>query len=147
MRERWAGYAAAVWSAVFAVFHIIWALGYYALLDPVMAAKMFAVPWKLAYDIVIAGICVFAVPLCLALVMPWGRRVPRRALGFFAWTGTGLLVLRSVASIMQAGYLMTTGEFAIGRMGVWEWWFYLGAILYVIAMRRWSRETAPVSSA
>ena len=34
----WVAYAAALWAAVFAVFHIIWAAGWYPLLDAEGAA-------------------------------------------------------------------------------------------------------------
>ena len=45
--------------------------------------------------------CVLGVLVALALVQPWGRRVPRRLITFCAWSGTGLLVLRAGASVIQ----------------------------------------------
>jgi len=67
------------------VFHIIWAAGWYVGLDAEQAQKAFAKPWFMAYDLVVAGMCAFAVPVTLGLVQPWGRRLPRRLLGVFAW--------------------------------------------------------------
>jgi len=71
-------YAAALWAAVFAAFHIIWAAGWYPLLDAAQARIAFATPWKWTYDVVVAAVCVIAVPVALAPVMSWGRYVPRR---------------------------------------------------------------------
>lgn len=132
----WVAYAAAFWSAVFAVFHIIWAAGWYPLLDAEQARVAFANPWKWAYDVVVAAMCVIAVPVALAPVMSWGRRVPRRLIYTLAWIGTTLLVLRSTASLVQAGYWVATGRFRFAVLGVWEPWFYLGAILFSLSTWR-----------
>lgn len=129
-RHEWIVYAAAGWALIFAVLHFVWAAGWYIGLDPVQAQAAFAVPWKLAYDLVAGAMCVVAVPVALALAMPWGRRVPRRVLLPLAWTGTGLLLLRAVASLIQAAYFLVTGKFSFRAMGVWEPWFYLGAALF-----------------
>jgi hypothetical protein len=139
-RRYWIAYAAACWAFIFAVFHIVWAAGWYIGLDPVGAAAAFAVPWKLAYDLVVAAMCLVAVPVALALAMPWGRRVPRRLLGTLAWTGTSLLVLRAVASLIQVAYLFLRGRFSLHDMGVWEPWFYLGATLFGINLWRYSGQ-------
>jgi hypothetical protein len=136
----WIVYAAACWALIFAAFHIVWAAGWYIGLDPVQARAMFAVTWKLAYDLVVAGMCLVAVPVALALVMPWGQRVPRRLLGALLWTGTGLLLLRAVASLVQAAYLVVINQFSWRDMGVWEPWFYLGTTLFGITLWRYWRE-------
>jgi len=142
-QHYWIAYAAACWALVFAAFHIVWAAGWYIGLDPVQAQAAFAVPWKLAYDLVVAGMCIVAVPVALALAMPWGQRVPQRLLGALAWTGTGLLLLRAVGSLIQAAYLLVTGQFSLQDMGVWEPWFYVGAALFAINLwRYWRRGRA-----
>jgi hypothetical protein len=49
MYERgtpWASYGAAIWASIFAVFHIVWAAGWYPLLNAEQARVAFAVPWK-----------------------------------------------------------------------------------------------------
>jgi hypothetical protein len=74
----WVAYAAALWASVFAVFHIVWAAGRYPLLDAEQARIAFAVPWKWAYDVAVAAMCVIAVPVALAPVRSWGRHAPRR---------------------------------------------------------------------
>jgi hypothetical protein len=153
LRHRWVAYAGASWALVFAFFHIIWAAGWYVGLDPDQARAMFTTPWKLAYDVVVAVMCIIAVPVALALALPWGERVPRRLLSALAWTGTGLLVLRAVASLIQTAYLAATGRFSLRVMGVWEPWFYLGATLFAVNLwlycrrvRQRSTTTAPWNS-
>jgi hypothetical protein len=114
-RHELIAYASAAWALIFGVFHFVWAGGWYIGLDPVQAQAAFAVPWKLWYDVVAGVMCVIAVPVALALALPWGRRVPRRILMPLAWTGTGLLMLRAVASLVQAAYFLVTGKAASGR--------------------------------
>jgi hypothetical protein len=132
----WVAYAAALWAAVFATFHIVWAAGWYPLLNAEQARIAFATPWKWAYDVVVAAMCVVAVPVALAPVMSWGRHVPRRLNYTLAWIGSALLVLRSLASLAQAGYLIATGRFRLADMGIWEPWFYLGATLFSLSTWR-----------
>jgi hypothetical protein len=141
------GYGAALWALIFAVFHVIWATGWYVGLDPESARKAFARTPFLVYDLVVAGMCAFAVPVALALAMPWGRRLPRRLVGLFAWTGTGLLLLRSVASVVQAVYLIGTRQFPVEARGLWELWFYLGAILFSLSTWRFWRRRDPLHDA
>jgi hypothetical protein len=145
-RRSLPAYAAALWALIFAVFHVVWAAGWYIGLDPEQARIAFAKTPFLVYDIVVAGMCALAVPVALALTMPWGRRVPRRLVGFFAWGGTGLLVLRSVASVVQAVYLIGVGELVIGFGTLWELWFYVGATLFGLATWRFWRDRAPLSA-
>ena len=132
----WVAYAAALWAAVFAAFHIIWAAGWYPLLNAEEARIAFAVPWKWTYDVVVAAMCVIAVPVALAPVMSWGRHVPRRLTNTLARTGSALLVFRAVASLAQAGYLVATGRFRFADMSIWEPWFWLGAILFSLSTWR-----------
>lgn len=138
-RPPWVAWAAAVWALVFAVVHLVWGAGWYVGLDAATARAAFANPWFLAYDLAVAGACLVAVPVALALGMPWGRRVPRRLLGTIAWTGTVLLGLRSVASLIQAAYVVVTGRFTLRAMGIWEPWFYLGAVLFGLSTWRYWR--------
>jgi len=121
---------------VFAGFHIVWAAGWYPLLDAEQARIAFATPWKRAYDVAVAAMCVIAVPVALAPVTSWGRRLPRRLIYSLACIGSTLLVLRSVASLIQGGYLLAMGRFRFADMGIWEPWFYLGAILFTLSTWR-----------
>jgi uncharacterized protein DUF3995 len=140
----WVAYAAALWASVFAVFHIVWAAGWYALLDAGQARIAFATPWKWTFDVLVAAMCVIAVPVALAPVVSWGRRIPPRLIYILAWAGSALLVVRSAGSVVQAGYLVATGRFRFADMGIWEPWFYLGAILFSVSTwqsRRVGRPT------
>ena len=136
----WVAYAAALWAAIFAVFHIIWAAGSYPLLDAEATRIAFATPWKWAFDVVVAAICVVAVPVALAPVMAWGRRAPQRLVYRLAWIGSALLVLRLTAALGQTAYLIAVGRFHFSIIGIWDWWFVLGAILFSLSTWRSSRE-------
>jgi hypothetical protein len=102
---------------------------------------MFAVPWKLAYDLVAGGMCLVAVPVSLALGMPWGRRVPRRLLA-----GRGVDRYRTAGApcagggLLQAAYELVTGRFDVRRIGVWEPWFVLGAVLFSVSLWQYRRR-------
>ena len=137
----WVAYGAALWAAVFAVFHIIWAAGWYPLLDAKGAREAFATPWKWTFDVVVAVMCIVAVPVALAPVMSWGKSAPRRLIYALALVGSVLLIIRSAASLVQAGYFVATGRFRWATLGVWEPWFYVGAVLFGVSTwraRRWS---------
>jgi hypothetical protein len=143
---RWPAYAAATWAAGFAVFHVIWATGWYPLLDADAARVAFATPWKWTFDVAVAFMCAVAVPVALAPVMTWGARAPRHAIYLLACVGSALLVLRAVASLTQVGYWIATGRFRLASVGVWEPWFYLGAILFGVSTwhaRRWGNDARP----
>lgn len=145
--RTWVAYAAALWAAVFAVFHIIWAAGWYPLLDAEQARVAFATPWKWAYDVLVAVICVIAVPVALTPITSWGRYTLRRLIYRLAWIGSALLLLRLAAVLVQTAYLVAVGRFRLSIIGIWDWWFVLGAILFTLSTwnsRHWStnRSTA-----
>jgi len=122
-----------LWAAVFAVFHFIWAAGWYPLLNAEGARAAFATPWKWTFDVVVAGICIVAVPVALGLVMPWGRRLPYRIVYRLAWIGSALLLLRLAAASIQTCYLIAVGRFSFAMIGIWDWWFLLGTILFSVS--------------
>lgn len=117
-------------------------MGWYVGLDAESAHTAFANTSFLIYDLAAAVICLLAVPVALATTMRWESRFSRRLLGLFALIGTGLLVIRSLASIVQAGYLIATGTLAIGIGSIWELWFYLGAILFTVTTWNFWRRQA-----
>ena len=135
----WVAYAAALWAAVFAVFHIIWAAGWYPLLDAEQTRIGFANPWKWGFDVLVAVMCIIAVPVALAPVMAWGRRLPPRLIYRIAWIGSALLLLRLVAAVVQTGYLIAVGRFRLAIIGIWDWWFVLGAFLFTLSTWRSTR--------
>lgn len=136
----WVAGAAAGWALVFAVFHVVWASGWYIGLDAVQARVAFAKPWFLAYDLVVACMCVVAVPVSLHLGHLWGQRLPQRLVLTLAWIGTTLLVLRAVGSLGQGVYEVWTGRFTLQRMGIWEPWFYIGAALHSVNLWLYRRR-------
>ncbi|HMF89226.1 MAG TPA: DUF3995 domain-containing protein [Candidatus Angelobacter sp.] len=141
-QRLWPAYAAASWSLVFGVFHAIWAMGFYIGLDA-EAAKAFQTTWKLVFDVVIVGVCVLGVLLALAFVQPWGRRLPQRGVNFVGWCAVGLLLLRSVGSVVQMIYFVITGRSAQilhDPMALWELWFYLGAALFFVSFQQFKRN-------
>jgi hypothetical protein len=123
-------YASALWALVFAAFHIVWAAGWYPLLDAEQARIAFATPWKWAFDVVVAVMCLIAVPVALAPVVSWGQHLPRRLIYTLACIGSALLILRSLASLGQIAYFVATGRFHLADVGIWDPWFWLGAILF-----------------
>jgi hypothetical protein len=94
---------------------------------------------KWAFDVLVAVMCVIAVPVALAPVKAWGQHLPRRPVYILAHVGTALLVLRSTASLVQTGYLISVGRFHLSVMGVWEWWFHLGTVLFSLSTWRLRR--------
>ncbi len=104
IRESWAGYAAATWALIFALLHVVWAMGWHIGLDPELARQAFQQRWFLIYDVVVAALCALAVWVALALVRPWGSRLPRSLVGGLAWSGTAVLILRGGAGAAQTVY-------------------------------------------
>lgn len=139
LSSSWVGYGAALWALIFAVFHIVWAAGWYIGLDAEQSRIAFAKRWFIVYDLVVAGMCAVAVPVALALVQPWGRRLPRSLIGVLAWGGTGVLVLRAGGSLIQLLYMVATGTFVPRPRDLWEVWFYIGAVLFGISTWRFWR--------
>ena len=140
-------YGAALWAAIFAVFHIVWAMGWYVGLDTELARKAFQVTWKFVYDIVIAGCCVLGILLALAFMRPWGQRVPRWLVHSVGWCATGLLLLRSGGSIVQLIYFVVTGKLGtiLHPSAMWELWFYLGTALFCLSFWRFRRASRPAA--
>ncbi len=79
---------------------------------------------------------VVAVFVALALVAPCGRQFGDRRLLTLGWLGTGILVLRAGGSIVQTVYLVAVGRFVANPTMLFELWFYLGAALFALTLRR-----------
>jgi hypothetical protein len=140
-RESWAGYGAALWALIFAVLHVVWATGWYVGLNEELSRQAFQQRWFLIYDLVVAGLCALAVWVALALVQPWGRRLPRLLVGGLAWCGTALLVLRGGAGAVQTAYVLATGRSILVVYRLWEVWFCVGAILFGLSTWRFWRAS------
>jgi hypothetical protein len=109
-------------------------MGWYVGLDHEAARQAFQRRWFFVYDLVVAGLCLVAFAVPLALVQQWGRRLPFSLLGILAWGGTGLLALRGGAGIGQHVYLAALGRNLPGAEALWDVWFCLGAILFGISI-------------
>lgn len=91
--------------------------------------------------------CVIAVPVALAPVMTWGQRVPQGLIYKLAWIGSALLLLRLAAALVQTAYLIAIGRFRFAIIGIWDWWFVLGAILFSLSTWRSKRVANEVGTA
>jgi hypothetical protein len=80
--------------------------------------------------------------LSLALVRPWGLRLPQRPLRWLALVGGGLLALYGGANVLLGG-LALRGAFGPPadpvalrwHVGVWDLWFLLWGVLLLAAAR------------
>ena len=133
------GYAAALWSLIFAALHVAWALGWYVGLDQESARQAFQRRWFLVYDLVAAGLCVVAFAVALALAQQWGSRIPYSLVSKLAWGGTALLALRGAAGVAQDVYLAAFGGNLRAAAVLWDLWFCLGAMLFGISVWLFSR--------
>jgi hypothetical protein len=107
--------------------------------DPVFIAAL----WGIGALKVLGGL------LALALVRPWGRVLPRWMLLIAAWGSGTLMVLYGGASWVQEG-LMVTGVIripaglghtaALWHTLLWDPWWLLGGILFVMAAWAYSRS-------
>lgn len=145
VRKAWTGYAAALWALIFAVLHLMWAAGWHIGLDRELARKAFEQRWFLIYDLVVAALCVVAVLVALALVRPWGMRLPRVLVGGLAWCGSAVLMLRGGAGAAQTLYVAATGRSILVLSQLWELWFCVGAVLFGVSTWRFSRVSGAVA--
>ncbi|MFJ2772470.1 hypothetical protein [Streptomyces sp. NPDC087300] len=87
---RIGGYGAALALTPYLVIKVSWVLGSLLGLAPVGAG--FDVAGWVALNTVTVGMAATGIAVALALVRPWGARLPGRPLTFCAWVGTGFLV-------------------------------------------------------
>jgi Protein of unknown function (DUF3995) len=157
---RWSrgmAYAACGWAFVFAALSCYWALGGTAgaqTISPAIAALarahdplVYAALWLGALVKVISGVVV------LALIQPWGKRVPRPALLLLAW-GAGTLLFVHGGLFFVVGVLALSGTIRVGTpllmlrwyTFLWGPWWLLGGILFLlvawIGLRRSSNGRA-----
>ena len=95
-----------------------------------------AVVWGTAGAKALAGL------LALALVRPWGRAFPRRALLVAAWSASALLALYGAANLVDHGRMVSglrdTPAFLGERAARWHLLFWdpvwlLGGVLFLAA--------------
>jgi hypothetical protein len=130
MEKAWAGYSATVWAVIFAALHVIWACGWFIGLPAGFAANAFRNRWFLAYDLGVAGLCLVAAFLGLALAEPWGRRLYRPLMLTLGYGAAAILALRGVAGVSQAARFLVAGVPFNPEWAKWDLWFCLGGLLF-----------------
>lgn len=140
-RLVWAGYAACVLAFGHAAVSFYWAWGGTAGLSTLGgeleamgragSLTLMAAVWGVGVAKVFAGL------LALALVRPWGRKLPRWALLAAGWGGAFLLtlyggVLVAVEALVVGGIVVPSGTvdwFALRwHLFVWDPWFFLWGV-------------------
>lgn len=104
--ERWdrigrgAAYGAALALLPYLLIKVVWVVG--SLVGTLPVGTGFGVAEWVVLNTVTVGMAGIGIALALALVRPWGMRIPGALVAFCAWVGSGLLV-----SILPFGVLST----------------------------------------
>jgi hypothetical protein len=144
----WAGYAAATWAFLFAATSFYWALGGRlgvetigpGITGPVLAGDptILAVVWITGALKVMAGV------VALALVQPWGRRIPRWALLLAGWGASALFLVYGAANLIQDALVVAEAIPTPAGLGavaarwhlfLWDPWWLLGGVLFALSSR------------
>ncbi|MGG2461126.1 hypothetical protein ACO0M4_15095 [Streptomyces sp. RGM 3693] len=86
----WAAYGAAWALTPYALVKVSWVV--LAILGAAPIGAGFDLLGWVLLNLVTIGMAALGIVLALALVRPWGMRIPGRPLAFCAWTGAGFLV-------------------------------------------------------
>jgi hypothetical protein len=145
--SRWAvgvTYGAGGWAFLFAALSFYWALGGTAgaeTISPAIVQLARAhVPWVMAVLWISAILKVFSGFVALALIQPWGSRVPRWILLLLAW-GAGTLLFGHGGLFFAVGVLALSGTIPYSAPApllpwytfLWGPWWLLGGILFLLA--------------
>jgi hypothetical protein len=110
MKDSRAAVWASVWAGAFLALHVYWAfggrVGFGDQTDPIPATTSSITGW--VWTLVVVAMFVAGPVVPLALVRPWGRRVPRRLLVVLMWFGAVVLVLRGGLGLLD-GLLRVAG--------------------------------------
>jgi hypothetical protein len=158
--DRWdragklAGYAAALAMAPYLVIKVSWVVGSLAGMTP--AGIGIGTGEWVAINTATIGMAGVAIVMALALVMPWGLRLPGAPLAFCAWVGAGFLVPMLPYAVLtsllatpagdnggaDAGSAMPAWEGALIQLGFVGMGLGLGMALPVYLRRRWPNALA-----
>ncbi|MGW7260330.1 hypothetical protein [Streptomyces sp. NPDC054834] len=126
--ERWdrigraAAYGAAAALVPYLVIKVSWVVG--SLLGLLPVGRGFSLGGWLVLNTVTIGMAVAGIMLGLALVRPWGMRIPGWLVGFFAWVGSGFLVsilpYVVVSALVNSGTGSSKGSGSDAAMPGWE---------------------------
>ncbi|MFC4908827.1 DUF3995 domain-containing protein [Actinomadura gamaensis] len=131
-------YLAALWGVLFSAVHVYWlADGRLGLPD---GRSIYGTPALLVIDVIAIPASLGATGMALALVRPWGRRLPSRALAVTVWGTAALLVLHALPSVPDWAALLVgardsadfTSEERFATF-LYEPWFLTGGILFAVA--------------
>jgi hypothetical protein len=154
--HAWPAYAACGWGLVFAGISFYWGSGGHGLLDTIGGAiersalagdpAIYAAVWVTGVLKVVGAV------LALALVRPWARRLPRRAVLLLGWVA-------AVGTTLYGGVLELTNALAITHVlkpstpiewkplwwhfGVWDLSFFVWGLLFALALREFRRSGGP----
>ncbi|WP_405786105.1 hypothetical protein [Streptomyces sp. NBC_01367] len=109
--ERWdrvgrrAGYGAALALLPYLLIKVSWVVG--SLLGLLPVGNGFGKAEWVVLNTVTVGMAAIGIALALALVRPWGMRIPGAPVAFCAWVGSGFLV--SILPFGVLGALLDTG--------------------------------------
>ncbi|MFC9279522.1 hypothetical protein [Streptomyces collinus] len=117
--ERWdrigrtAAYGAAAALVPYLVIKVTWVVG--SLLGLLPVGRGFSRGGWLVLNTVTIGMAAAGITLGLALVRPWGMRIPGRLVGLLAWVGSGFLV--SILPFVVLTVLVSAGTASAGSAG------------------------------
>jgi hypothetical protein len=157
---RWAAYGAAVAAFGYAGVSLYWAAGGTAGLSTVggVAEKMARSGGAAAVAVIAATVLLKTVGglLALAMVRPWGQRLPGLALGIAAMAGSAVLILYGAVEVTGEA-LAETGAIRPSasadwtalrwHLGLWDPWFLAWGLLLAIATWGYRRAAAPGGAA
>ncbi|WP_084337219.1 DUF3995 domain-containing protein [Actinomadura oligospora] len=141
---RVAVHASALWGVLFSAVHVYWlADGRLGLPN---GRSIYGTPALLVIDVIAIPASLVAAGMALALIRPWGERLPQRTLNAALWGTTGLLVLHALPSVPDWVALSTGARDAAALSAeerfvtfLYEPWFMAGGVLFGLAtwlMRR-----------
>jgi len=152
---RWSGFAAAGVAFAFAAVNLYWALGGRSLLDTlggeIERRALAGDDLLLAANAAAAVLKLLGGVLALALVQPWGERLPRRPLQLAAWGGTAVLVTYGVLQTLGVGLVAldlvepadpVEPRALRWRLLLWEPWFLVWGVLLGAAAWHFRVRTA-----
>jgi hypothetical protein len=150
----WAAYAAGALALASAAVSFYWVLGGTAGVDTLGGTLEELVrardPRVVALGLVAGLLKVAGGLLALALVRPWGRRLPRRLLLATAWLASAVLtvygaVLVAAGALVLGGVLDPAGPVdrtaLWSRVLVWDLWFLVWGVLLGVATRQYQTHT------
>ncbi|MGW0391857.1 hypothetical protein ACWDYJ_13390 [Streptomyces sp. NPDC003042] len=125
--ERWdrvgrtAAYGAALALSPYLLIKVSWVVG--ALMGVLPVGDGFGMAEWVVLNTVTVGMAAIGIALALALVRPWGMRIPGALVAFCAWVGSGFLVSIlpfGVLGVLGAGLGSQGGGGEDPAMPVWE---------------------------